>query len=202
MADFFDKVKQGINRGVTTVSVKSREVLDTTMLKSQIDTLNKQKKEALEALGNVVYTLFVQKVADENRVRAGCEAVAKIDNKIRESEEELRQTRIRSDKILGRPTPVAVCRCGNDIYEGTKFCSKCGQKVELAQKVGIVKKNCPQCGVPFLEDTKFCHNCGERIEDIWQETEESRPEEKVCPQCGANLSVTALFCRKCGTRLP
>ena len=36
MADFFDKLKHGLNKGVATASVRSKEMLDANRLKSKI----------------------------------------------------------------------------------------------------------------------------------------------------------------------
>lgn len=33
MVDFFDKVREGIGKGITTVSVKSKEMVETTSSK-------------------------------------------------------------------------------------------------------------------------------------------------------------------------
>jgi hypothetical protein len=41
---FFDKVKQGIGKEITTVSVKSKEALETAKLKRHIGTLQERKK--------------------------------------------------------------------------------------------------------------------------------------------------------------
>jgi hypothetical protein len=39
MADFCERVKQEIDKGITAISVKSKEVLESTNLKGQIGTL-------------------------------------------------------------------------------------------------------------------------------------------------------------------
>lgn len=47
--------------------------------------------------------------------------------------------------------------CGAELASGTKFCPKCGTKVEEAQKMF-----CPQCGNEIMPDAKFCTKCGAR----------------------------------------
>jgi NADH pyrophosphatase NudC (nudix superfamily) len=130
MADFFDKVKQGIGKGITTVSVKSKEALETTKLKGQIVTLQERKKSALEELGNIVFTMFLKGSFDEERIKGKCEIIRGLDSQIKEKEDELRQVHLKAQEALGLPKAVAVCNCGAEIYEGTKFCGKCGQKAE------------------------------------------------------------------------
>lgn len=47
--------------------------------------------------------------------------------------------------------------CGAELTSGTKFCPKCGTKVEEAQKMF-----CPQCGNEIMPGAKFCTKCGAR----------------------------------------
>jgi hypothetical protein len=130
MTDFFDKVKQGIGKGITTVSVKSKEALETTKLKGLIGTLQERKKSSLEELGNIVFTMFLKGKFDEKRIKEKCEIIGELDSEIKEKEEELKQVHLKAQEALGLPRAVAVCNCGAEIYEGTKFCVKCGKRVE------------------------------------------------------------------------
>jgi hypothetical protein len=130
VADFFDKVKQGLAKGATTVSVKSKEALETSKLKSQVADIQKQKREALEELGNVVYTMFLKGPFDEERLRAKSAAIAALDDQIKQKENELMEIHAKAQEALGRPKPIAICACGAELFEGDKFCGKCGKKVE------------------------------------------------------------------------
>ena len=47
--------------------------------------------------------------------------------------------------------------CGAALASGTKFCPKCGTKVEEAQKMF-----CSQCGNEIMPGAKFCTKCGAR----------------------------------------
>ena len=47
--------------------------------------------------------------------------------------------------------------CGAELASGTKFCPKCGTKVEEAQKMF-----CSQCGNEIMPGAKFCTKCGAR----------------------------------------
>lgn len=47
--------------------------------------------------------------------------------------------------------------CGAELASGTKFCPKCGAKVEEAQKMF-----CSQCGNEIMPGAKFCTKCGAR----------------------------------------
>ena len=132
MADLFQKVKQGIGKGVTTASVKSREVVETTKIKSQINRLQDQKKALLEELGSIVYTMSSKGNFDEERLKTKCSVIVGVDAQIRQKEEEMDQVHLKAQEALGKPKPITVCECGEAIYQGTKFCGKCGKKVEPA----------------------------------------------------------------------
>ncbi len=59
--------------------------------------------------------------------------------------------------------------CNSELKQGTKFCTKCGQKVEP-------EATCPQCGSPLNKNAKFCTKCGTRLAQP-----ERAPESKAAP---------------------
>ena len=113
--------------------MKSKEVLETTKIKSQINGLAEQKKALLEELGNIMYTMFLKGGFDEERLKTKSSAVAAVDDQIKHKEDELKEVHLKAQEALGRPKPITVCACGEAIYEGTKFCGKCGMKVIVPQ---------------------------------------------------------------------
>lgn len=129
MAEFFEKLKREVDKGVTNLSVKSREVLETSRLNSQMEVIEARKKEALEELGNIVYTMHQKGSLDAERLQAKCVALAALDEQIRQKQAELLALRAQTQEALGRPKPAAVCGCGAEIHEGAKFCGKCGSAV-------------------------------------------------------------------------
>ena len=72
---FFDKLKEGIEQGVSTVGAKSKEMIDSTKVKMDIDTLKKQKKAAFEEIGSMIYTMLNSGTLDEAQIKAKCDAV-------------------------------------------------------------------------------------------------------------------------------
>ena len=131
MVDFFDKLKQGVGKGVTTVSVKSKEMIEVSRIKSQVADIQQQKREALEELGSIAHTMLLKGALDEDRLRAMSAAIAALDEQIKKKEDELTEIHSRAQEALGKPKCNAICDCGAEIYEGTKFCGKCGKRVEL-----------------------------------------------------------------------
>jgi NADH pyrophosphatase NudC (nudix superfamily) len=131
MADFFDKIMHGASRGITTVSVKSKEALETATLKGRIGTLQTQRRHALEELGNIVYTMFLKGTFIEERIKVKCDAIRGLDKEIQETEEKISQIHLSADTALGKPRASGICECGAKIYELDRFCGKCGKKVEV-----------------------------------------------------------------------
>ncbi len=129
MADIFDRVRQGIDKGITTITARSKELLESSKLNSQIRTLKDRKKAALEELGNIVYVMFVKGDLDAERIRAKASAIAELDNQIKGAEEELRRVFEETQHTLGIGKISARCDCGAEISEGAKFCRQCGRKV-------------------------------------------------------------------------
>ncbi|MBR7125037.1 MAG: zinc ribbon domain-containing protein, partial [Prevotella sp.] len=50
-------------------------------------------------------------------------------------------------------------KCNNPLREGAKFCTACGQKIEVAAPQATAS-TCPQCNAPLREGAKFCTKCG------------------------------------------
>lgn len=143
MADIFDnsefltRIMEGVNKGIRVVNIRSKEVYETVKIKNQIQSLKKQKKSAIDELGNSVYRVFRHKNSfDQESVRAKCVEIEKIDSKIEETEEQLRLLHENAQKELGKlkaiskPKVIATCECGAEIYEGAELCGNCLRKVE------------------------------------------------------------------------
>jgi flagellar basal body-associated protein FliL len=67
-------------------------------------------------------------------------------------------------------TELNCIRCGASLHSDSKFCPKCGGKVEGRQTVSsdvstpANSKNCSLCGSKLTEKEKFCKWCGTKVE--------------------------------------
>ena len=60
--------------------------------------------------------------------------------------------------------------CNNEIIPNTKFCAKCGKKINNNQKSESKSQNntrkekhlCPYCNNEIIPNTKFCAKCGKK----------------------------------------
>jgi hypothetical protein len=145
MADFFDKLKQGLNKGVTTASVRSKEMLDANRLKSKIADYERQKKDALTELGTTVCTMLDSGHIDEEALKVAHLAIASFDAQIAEKQQELARVHAEAEQALAEPpkaSPAATdpapstCVCGATLPAGTKFCGSCGRRTDAPQSEG------------------------------------------------------------------
>jgi hypothetical protein len=84
------------------------------------------------------------------------------------------QTTPKTQETLAKkaPTTESKCiRCGTSLHSDSKFCPKCGGKVE-GRQVGsstvttpVNSKNCSLCGSKLVGTEKFCKWCGTKVEN-------------------------------------
>ncbi|MBQ3023391.1 MAG: zinc ribbon domain-containing protein [Clostridia bacterium] len=132
MADFFDKVIDGVNKGVATVSTGSKTILEKTKINTVIKTLTDEKKQLLEILGNKVYTLAVQEKKDIplSEVEPICEQITQRLSQIAEQQAKIEALDEEMNRITGSSgVSNIVCSCGNINKSGAKFCAACGNKL-------------------------------------------------------------------------
>jgi len=135
MADFFDKLKQELDKGITTISVKAKETIETTKIKGQISKLKEDKRKSLEEMGNIVYSMILEENFDIEKIIAQFNVIKDLDNQIQKLEEELKELQEKAQKEIEslKTTEIAKstnkCECGAEIPPGAKFCVKCGKKL-------------------------------------------------------------------------
>lgn len=126
MADFLGKVKQGIDKGVTVVSVKSKEMVEVVKIKNQLGILKNQQASAFFVLGESVYQMYLQNGFNEEKIRNKCEMIALIGSQIHEKEVNLEQLHLRTEVALGK----SFCSsCTAELPESAMYCSRCGEKI-------------------------------------------------------------------------
>lgn len=81
----------------------------------------------------------------------------------------------------GKTNPCSSCGFMNQ--QGVKFCSECGEKIEVA------KMECYSCKTLVNENIKFCPNCGISM------------AKKICTNCNTENLPNVKFCSECGNKL-
>lgn len=133
---------------------------------------------------------------------------------------------IGGDRVSGGSTKSVCSNCGARVDSGTKFCAKCGTKVELSEVVEhttvnatesektepmkrVHKSKSEMTVTQVLARVKdvACENCGTKVgagnkfcPDCGEKIVIKIPP-KNCVKCGAALTVGKKFCPDCGEKI-
>lgn len=136
MADFFNKVKKGLNKGTTVLSVKSSTLIETNKLKSEISSLQKNKKELFTEIGQKIYELKKNDSEDTGVIEELVEKIEQIDTSIELKQKDIEEILKKQEEILksgdnedNSNTGSGKCECGAEISNDAKFCVKCGRQI-------------------------------------------------------------------------
>ncbi len=179
MADFFVRLKEQVNAGITTVTTKSRVAVETTRLRRQMRKLLQEKKEALARLGARTYQEIDQRgQVDAEGMRDAVARIQELDRSMEGLRKEI--TRLAALDAAtpwsagGEEKPLATCTCGAPLYEGTKFCGTCGANAqEIVAKAAAAL--CPQCGAGSSSPAKFCRSCGAAVTERPEAPSQTEP---------------------------
>ena len=80
--DFFDKMKDGLSKGIDTIGAKGKELMEDTQAQLQISSLRDKRKKALEDLGALAYALFQKGALADEGAKAVCETITSLDQQI------------------------------------------------------------------------------------------------------------------------
>ncbi len=128
MDNFIKNLKKEFDKGVAVVGAKSKEIIETTKIKSQIDDLKEAKRQILQETGEIVYQMSRDQNYDgAEAIKAKCQSLAELDQQIQAKEIEMKKVQHEAQEALGK----TVCQsCGAVMEEGVKFCSNCGTKID------------------------------------------------------------------------
>lgn len=163
MSDFLESVRRGVERGITSVGAKSRELLETSELRSQARALDERRRAAIEELGNIAHVMLKRGALDEARLREKSEAIARLEAEIKDCEERIEAVHRRTLAVMGQPGAAVVgrCGCGAAVLEGARFCGSCGTKADGGSAATPQEgPACPQCGGSVRAGARFCGGCG------------------------------------------
>lgn len=72
-------------------------------------------------------------------------------------------------------------KCNNPLREGAKFCTACGQKIEVT----ATPSTCPQCGYALKVGAKFCTKCGHKLSPV-----PAAPQQSLAPAAPQPVATT------------
>jgi predicted RNA-binding Zn-ribbon protein involved in translation (DUF1610 family) len=174
-------LKEQVSAGITTVTTKSRVVVETTRLRRQMRRIAKEKKEALAQLGTRAYQEICQRGRlDQEGMQDAVKRIQELDRSTEDLEKEI--TRLEALDAAtpwpagGGEKPIATCTCGAPLPEGSKFCGTCGVNVqEIVAKAAAAL--CPRCGAGISPTAKFCRSCGAALTERQEATIPTEPKQ-------------------------
>lgn len=138
MADAFQNLKSALNRGITTINVKTSSSLEKSKIKTHIESLTRDIERDLSAVGEAAYKLWTDNSQDYSSLQSYFEAIKNKHEEIARLNEQLDSIDDRDNQILGNTAqevretvaPKFICtNCGSQYGNPVKFCRKCGNKM-------------------------------------------------------------------------
>ena len=135
MADFFDKMKDGFNKGVATVSTGSKTMIEKTKINTIIKGLEDEKKRLAEVLGNKVYNFCLENAecdVPRDAVISICNEITARNEQIEVQKKKIEELDAEMNQVMGNSSNsnlINICQCGHANSAGAKFCAKCGNKL-------------------------------------------------------------------------
>lgn len=132
MADFFDKVVLGINKGVNAFNENSKNLVDKAKLSMQISEREEKKAKALQRLGVLIYNMYGKETFNEAVIQPLYEEIKAYNQEIKG----LQKLKLNLEETKKVPSPLSqitieegeTCQCGYINKKGAKFCTNCGTK--------------------------------------------------------------------------
>ena len=127
------KIKSTVNRGITTISVKTASSLEKSKIRTHIETLENEVRSMIINIGECTFEIW-QSDADYEQISELCKTVAQKKSEIESLYQELSNIDSRDSKILGNQegdkSLWTVCpQCGEQYFNHVNFCRKCGTRL-------------------------------------------------------------------------
>jgi hypothetical protein len=105
MAQFASKAASGVRKGLKVARVKSKEAVGVVGARRHLAHARQERKAAVEELGELVCRMLEEGRLEEETLRSRSAAIADIDERIRQSEEEIEAVHDQAAGELDRGEP-------------------------------------------------------------------------------------------------
>ncbi len=140
--DLYSRLKSGVNKGLRIVNIRSKEAYGTILIKNQLRSLKKKRRDCTLDMGNTIYRSYKYKgEVNQDSIKVKCAEIESIELEMDKCEEELRLVHLNAQKELGslkalaKPAVIAFCECGAEVTQGSQYCPDCSKKVDLPDAV-------------------------------------------------------------------
>lgn len=138
--DRFNKLKSSLNRGVTTISIKTSSSLEKAKIKTHIESIRSEIERMTLHAGGSAYEIWASGGTDYAPLEEEFAQIKSKKEEIAQLEQEYAAIDERDNQILGSihadpaaaPEPAGgiICpNCGASYAKPARFCRKCGYKL-------------------------------------------------------------------------
>ncbi len=161
MSDLMSKFGGGFSRTINTISSKSKEIVETTKLRYQINEYEKMAESNYLKIGRIAFEMINKDSIDMKILRENCEEINVIYRKINDLKEAIQQAELESIKKGSDPDAIICNKCKASNRRGDNFCYVCGASMidETPQQLRV----CSKCGSTIKEGMSFCGSCGTKV---------------------------------------
>lgn len=146
MADAIQKLKDSMNRGITTISVKTSSSLEKSKINMHIDSLEKEIQGLFHSVGTGAYGLWESGALN-------FQPLEETLSSIKQKKAEIAQLAAERDSIDQRDSQILGMTAQNSAPQPSPA------------SVGII---CLQCGAAYDTPVKFCRKCGCNLQNQYQ----------------------------------
>lgn len=143
--ELYNRLKSGVNKGLKIVNIRSKEAYDSILINNRLRSLKKRKRDTTLEMGNSIYRSYKYKgEINQEGIQVKCAEIEIIEQEMDKCEEELRLIHLNAQKALGslkalaKPAVIAVCECGAEVLQGSRYCAQCSKKIEAPE--ALLKK--------------------------------------------------------------
>ena len=192
MPEFWEKLKEGLNRRLAGLSAKGQELVAVTRLRAEIEALRKQREQLLRDLGGIACRMVEEEeISRDSPLGERCADLWAIQEKIAELERQIQQARqdawqagrLRRGEPAPATEPEGSTAPGQDSASTPPSAGRC------------------ECGATTPPGARFCPDCGRPSLIAQAGLEETLGEPRICATCGATLPLGADYCPECGSHV-
>ncbi len=145
--DTLEKLKMSVNRGITTISVKTSASMERSRVLTNIESLQKENQKDYAVIGEEAYALWESGTQDFSKLNEKFELIKKRKADIENLNEQLILIEEKNKEILSRMDDApaeTVSEAANPVVNQEKFF-------------------CSNCGEAYDTQVKFCRKCGNKM---------------------------------------
>lgn len=133
----FDRMKSKINKGITTVTVKTSSSVEKAKLNTHMESLGCEIERLKQELGGKVYILWDAENFDLSKVEEELQKIKEKKETLSRLQKQLEEIDEQANSILGKAGESSfshavgcICsNCGSQYEQKINFCVKCGNKI-------------------------------------------------------------------------